>query len=145
MLDRTHKGSALPTLTLKDPQGSALSMPSLKGKPTLINLWATWCAPCIAELPTLNAMSNRADLDLQVVTVSQDMGEPEKVQAFLDQRGFAQLPAWLDSKGDLAFHYGVQTLPATIYYDATGREVWRYTGGMDWSGAEAGKLLAEAH
>ena len=67
-----------------------------------------------------------------------------KVRAFLDQRGFAQLPAWLDAKGDLAFHYGVQTLPATIYYDSAGREVWRYTGGMDWSGAEAAKLLAEA-
>jgi hypothetical protein len=63
-------------------------------------------------------MSNRADLDLQVVTVSQDMGDPGKVQAFLDQRGFAQLPAWLDPKGDLASHYGVQTLPTTIYYDA---------------------------
>ena len=142
-LDRSHKGSALPDITVKDPEGRELKLPSLKGKPLLINLWATWCAPCVAELPTLNGMSNRADLDLRVVTVSQDIGDPAKVQSFLDQRGLAQLPAWLDPKGDLAYHYGVQTLPATIYYDAGGREVWHYTGGMDWSGAEAAKMLAE--
>ncbi len=142
-LDRAHKGSALPDITVKDPEGHELKLPSLKGKPLLINLWATWCAPCIAELPTLNAMANRADLNLQVVTVSQDMSDPAKVQAFLDQHGFAQLPAWLDPKGDLASHYGVQTLPTTIYYDAAGREVWRYTGGMNWSGAEATAMLAE--
>ena len=143
-LDRTHKGSAIPDFALKDPEGAELKLPSLKGKPLLINLWATWCAPCIAELPTLQAIAGRADMNVQVVTVSQDMGDPVKVRAFLDSRGFAQLPAWLDAKGDLAFHYGVQTLPATIYYDAAGRELWRYTGGMDWSGAEAAKLLAEA-
>jgi thiol-disulfide isomerase/thioredoxin len=143
-LDRTKKGSPLPDFTMSDPSGQQLKLPSLKGKPVLINLWATWCAPCIAELPTLQAIAGRADLDLRVVTISQDMGDPAKVQTFLDQRGFAQLPAWLDTKGDLAFHYGVQTLPATIYYDAAGREVWRYTGGKDWSGAEAAKLLAEA-
>ena len=142
-LDRSHKGSALPGVVVKDPQGRELKLASLKGKPLLINLWATWCAPCIAELPTLNAISTRADLNLQVVTISQDIGDPAKVQAFLDQRGFAQLSAWIDAKGDLAFHYGVQTLPATIYYDAEGREVWRYIGGMDWGGTEAAKLLAE--
>ncbi len=144
MLDRSHKGDELPPFTLADPQGQQLRMPGLKGKPVLVNLWATWCAPCIAELPTLNALAGRADTGLTVLTISQDMGDAAKVEAFLKQRGFAQLPAWLDPKGDLAFHYGVQTLPATILYDAEGREVWRYTGGKDWAGAEAAKLLAEA-
>ena len=143
MLDRSHKGSQLPEFTLTDPSGKQLRLQSLKGKPLLVNLWATWCAPCIAELPTLNAIAGRADKGIQILTVSQDMGEPAKVQAFLAQRGFTQLPAWLDPKGDLAFHYQVQTLPATILYDAGGREVWRYIGGKDWAGAEAAKLLAE--
>ena len=142
-LDRSHKGSPLPDFTARDPEGRELKLPSLAGKPVLINLWATWCAPCIAELPTLNAIANHADLDLQVVTVSQDMGDPAKVRAFLDQRGFAQLPAWLDPGGDLAFHYGAQTLPTTIYYDAGGREVWRYTGERDWAAADSAALLAE--
>ena len=143
VIDRTHKGKALPDLTLRDQQGGELKLAGLKGKPALINLWATWCAPCIAELPTLNAMANRADLKLAVVTVSQDMAQTEKVQPFLDQRGLAQLPGWLDPKGDLAFHYGVQTLPSTILYDAAGHEVWRYTGERDWGSAESMALLAE--
>ncbi len=142
-LDRSHKGGELPPFTLADPEGQQLRLPSLKGKPVLINLWATWCAPCIAELPTLQAISNRADMNVAVVTVSQDTGDPAKVRMFLDQRGFAQLPAWLDPKGDLAFHYGVQTLPTTIYYDAAGREVWRFIGGRDWGSADTQALLAE--
>jgi thiol-disulfide isomerase/thioredoxin len=109
----------------------------------LINLWATWCAPCVVELPTLNAIAGRADLNLAVVTISQDMAQTEKVQPFLDQRGLAQLPAWLDTKGDLAFHYGVQTLPATIYYDAAGKEIWRFMGERDWRSEESMDLLGE--
>ena len=71
------------------------------------------------------------------------MGEPAKVQTFLDQHGFAQLPAWLDPQGDLAAHYQVQTLPTSIYYDAAGHEVWRYTGGRDWGSTDTATLLAE--
>ena len=144
-IDRSHKGTPLPTFTLNDPAGQKLALPSLKGKPTLINLWATWCAPCIAELPTLNSISNRADMNVRIVTVSQDMEEPAKVQTFLDQKGFAQLPAWLDPKGDLAAHYQVQTLPTSVYYDANGLEVWRFTGGRDWGSAESAALFTEGN
>jgi thiol-disulfide isomerase/thioredoxin len=143
--DRSHKGTALPDITLTDPGGRKLALPSLKGKPVLINLWATWCAPCIAELPTLNAISNRSDMHVQVVTVSQDMGEPAKVQTFLEQHGFAQLPAWLDPQGELAAHYQAQTLPSSVFYDAAGREVWRFTGGRDWGTVETAAMFAEVH
>jgi thiol-disulfide isomerase/thioredoxin len=142
-LDRSKRGTALPAITVQDADGKSLALASLKGKPALVNLWATWCAPCVVELPTLNAIANRADLNLAVVTISQDMGSPEKIQPFLDQRGLAQLPAWLDAKGDMAFHYGAQTLPATILYDADGIEVWRYLGDRDWGSEESLALLAE--
>jgi len=65
-LDRSHKGDELPPFTLADPEGNQLKLPSLKGKPVLINLWATWCAPCIAELPTLNAIAGRADMGVEM-------------------------------------------------------------------------------
>lgn len=142
-IDRSKLGSALPAITVADQTGQKLDLASLKGKPVLINLWATWCAPCVIELPMLNALANRADLNLTVVTISQDMSNTEKVQPFLDQRGLAQLPGWLDAKGDLAVHYGVQTLPATILYDADGKEVWRYAGERDWNSAESRTLLNE--
>ena len=145
VIDRSHKGSPLPEFTLADPQGDKLDLRSLKGKPALINLWATWCAPCVAELPTLDKIANRADMNLQVVTISQDTGGSEKVRAFLDERGFAQLPAWLDPENDLTFHYGTGTLPTTVLYDAEGKEVWRFVGGHDWTSAESAEMLAEAN
>ncbi|HEY0957702.1 MAG TPA: TlpA disulfide reductase family protein [Novosphingobium sp.] len=141
-LDRSHKGSLLPDFTLKDAAGKSLTLASLKGKPALINLWATWCAPCVIELPTLDKIA--AEGKVRVVTVSQDMQQTEKVAGFLIERGGRNLTPWLDPENDLAFHYEASTLPTTVLYDAQGREVWRYVGGHDWSGAEAAKLLAEA-
>lgn len=141
VIDRTNKGARLPDFTLEDPAGQKLVLASLKGQPVLINLWATWCAPCIKELPLLDKLAGK----VKVVTVSQDSADPKKVGAFLKDRGLKTLPAWLDPKNDLSFHYGTGTLPTTIYYDAQGREVWRFIGERDWSDAETDTLLAEAH
>ncbi len=129
---------------MRDPDGEELTLASLKGQPVLVNLWATWCAPCVKELPTLNAIANRADVGVEVVTISQDMGDAAAVQQFLDTRGLAQLPAWIDSAGALPTHYGAQSLPMTVLYDASGKEVWRYIGDRDWTDEESLKLLAEA-
>ena len=141
-LDRSHKGSAMPELSLADPAGGKLALASLRGKPVLVNLWATWCAPCVAELPTLDKLA--ASGTIRVVTVSQDSGDPAKVAAFLTGKGLAHLPAWLDPANDLSFHYATGTLPTTVLYDSAGREVWRYVGEHDWSGADTAALLAEA-
>ena len=143
-LDRSHAGKSLPDVTVRDPDEEELALYSLKGQPVLINLWATWCAPCVKELPTLNAIANRADVGVQVVTVSQDMGDATAVQQFLDRRGLAQLPAWIDAEGTLPTHYGAQALPMSVLYDASGREVWRYIGDRDWADEESLKLLGEA-
>jgi hypothetical protein len=79
-----------------------------------------------------------------VLTVSQDMGQPEKVSAFLKQRGVTRLEPWLDPENDLGFHYQA-TLPTSIFYDAQGREVWRVIGPREWDDAETKALLAEAN
>lgn len=142
-IDRSKQGSQLPDFTFKDPAGKTLTLASLKGKPLLINLWATWCAPCVAELPTLDKLAADRAGDLKVLTISQDLGQPQRVGEFLAQRGVKNLEPWLDPDNALAMHYEVQTLPTTIYYDAEGREVWRFVGGHDWSGAETAKMLAE--
>lgn len=141
VVDRSKRGSQLPDFTLSDPAGKQLRLADLKGKPVLINLWATWCAPCVAELPMLDALAKSGTV--RVVTVSQDMGEPEKVAGFLAQRGATALEPWLDPRNDLSFHYATGTLPTTIYYDAQGREVWRFIGGHDWSNAETRTMLSE--
>ena len=143
VIDRSHRGSVLPEFTLKDPAGKELPLSSLKGKPVLINLWATWCRPCITELPLLDKLAKNQANSLRVLAVSQDSQNLEKVAPFLSDRGFASLEPWLDPQNDLSFHYGTGTLPTTIYYDAQGREVWRFVGERDWTDSESTDMLAE--
>ena len=108
----------------------------------LVKLWAAWCGPCIKELPTLQALSQR-DGAPTVVEVSEDMGDRASVDAFLKQHGIDKLKTWQDPKSTLTTTLDAQVLPTTIYYDGKGREVWRYIGDLDWTGPEAAKLLAE--
>jgi len=143
-LDRSHKGEPMPELTLKDASGKTLALSTLRGKPTLVNLWATWCAPCVVELPTLDRLVDIREGKLKVLTVSQDMSGTEKIAAFIKERGGDNLEPWIDPKGDLGAKYQVQTLPTTILYDSQGREVWRFMGGKIWTNVEALTLVAEA-
>jgi len=144
MLDRSHKGEPIPDMTVKDAAGRTLSLPSLKGQPVLVNLWATWCAPCVVELPTLDRLVDLREGKLRVVTVSQDMSGTEKIADFIKTRGGDNLEPWLDPEGDLGAKYQVQTLPTTILYNSQGQEVWRFVGGKVWTSADALSLVAEA-
>ena len=141
--DRSHKGSQLPDFIFSDPDGNVVRLSLLKGKPLLINLWATWCGPCVAELPMLNDLAATAPRGLKVLTVAQDAAPPEKIAAFLKSRGMNNVEPWLDPEYQLDYHYSTGVLPTSIYYDAGGREVWRFTGARDWSNAETAMALAE--
>jgi thiol-disulfide isomerase/thioredoxin len=143
VINRSHRGSEIPDFVLKDASGKELSLTGLKGKPLLINLWATWCAPCVEELPALNRLAAKRAGTLKVLTVSQDMGQAEKVAAFLKDRA-PLLEPWLDPENALTDHYDTTILPTTIYYDAQGREVWRYVGPRKWDNDLAAAMLAEA-
>ncbi len=141
-VDRSHKGEAMPALRFEDAAGKPVTLADFRGKPVLVNLWATWCAPCVREMPTLDALAQRESATLHVVTVSQDM-EPAKVQPFLTERKLANLRAYRDPDLQFSTTMGV-SLPTTILYDRAGKEVWRVTGGLDWAGAEAATLIGEA-
>ena len=143
-LDRSQAGTALPDFTVTNEDGAQLNLTSLQGKPVLLNLWATWCAPCVVELPMLDAVAEDMEGRIKVLTVSQDTQAPEKVGPFLKERKVANLEPWLDREADLTFRLGAQTLPTTILYDAQGKELWRYVGGHDWTSSEARALIEEA-
>ena len=143
-IDRSQAGKAAPETSFEDPDGETVTLAEFRGKPLLLNLWATWCAPCVKELPTLDALAVREGGKLQVLAVSQDMEGREKVETFLATRRFKALDSYLAPEMQLMDALGVDTLPTTILYDPQGRELWRMTGEEDWSGAGAAALIAEA-
>jgi thiol-disulfide isomerase/thioredoxin len=143
-LDRSHAGSPAPTTEFEDPDGEPVSFAVFEGKPLLVNLWATWCTPCVAEMPTLDALAGHMGDRLQILALSQDTDGRAKVQAFFNQHRFKILEPYLDPKMDMMGELKLDTLPTTILYDAKGREIWRIVGREDWRSDRAAALIAEA-
>ena len=144
-VDRSRKGQPAPDVTFNDPDGGEIGMAEFKGVPTLVNLWASWCAPCVKELPTLDKLAARYEREgnLGIVAVSQDNAPQGSVVAFLDKLKVTRLGAFHDPRMALSGGLGVEVMPTTVLFDAQGKEVWRYVGDLDWTGEEASKLLAE--
>lgn len=139
-LDRSHAGSPAPNFPFIDAHGKVMTLHSFKG-PVLLNLWATWCGPCVKELPTLDALAKREAGRLTVVTLSQDM-DASKAAPFLAERHLVNIGAYTDAS--MRWLPAVTAnLPTSILYGADGRERWRLLGDRDWSGPAAAKDLAE--
>ena len=115
-VDRSHKGKPAPDATFNDPDGGEMSVADFRGVPVLVNLWASWCAPCVKELPTLDklARSHRDDGQLGVIAVSQDSGPQRSVVAFLDKLKIGDLGAYQDPKMALSGALGPDTVPADL-------------------------------
>jgi len=109
----------------------------------LLNLWATWCAPCVAEMPTLDALADRLNGKLTVLAVSQDLEGAAKVDPFFRNARFTRLQPYRDPQASLSIAYQAN-LPTTILFDSTGKEVWRMYGSANWAGPSTAALIAEA-
>lgn len=143
-LDRSFAGETIPAVVLLDPDGESLDLAEVDA-PVLMNLWATWCVPCIAEMPLLDELAADLDGQVRVLTVSEDLRGAEVVVPFFEQRELKNLPRWMDQQNELAFSYGGgAVLPLTILYDAQGNEIWRVIGAYDWSSATAREEVLEA-
>lgn len=142
-LDRSHRGESAPTIQFETPGGAKGSLADFRGKPVLLNLWATWCVPCVKEMPTLDALAVSLGDKAQVVVLSQDLDGATKVTPFFQKAKFRKLLPYLDTQAEFSLSMGVN-LPTTILYDSNGKEVWRMLGGMDWTGKTARELIAEA-
>jgi thiol-disulfide isomerase/thioredoxin len=142
--DTGNAGKRAPDVAITNDQGQPAKLSDLTGKPLLVNLWATWCAPCIKELPTLDALAARDAGKLQVVLVNEDLQGAAVVTPFLQKHPLKTLKPWLDSPNALLIPLKAASLPTTILYDADGREVLRVSRDLDWTGPEAAALLAKA-
>lgn len=143
-LDRNFTGETIPAITVRNPEGEELLLSEV-GEPVLLNLWATWCAPCVVEMPLLDELAADLEGQVRVLTVSEDMRGAEVVEPFFAERDLPNLPMWLDPDNALAFTFGGgPVLPLTVLYDAEGKELWRVIGAYDWGSEEARALVLEA-
>ena len=101
----------MPDTVFEAPNGEPVKLAEFMGQPVLVNLWATWCGPCIAEMPQLDALAAREAARMQVIAISQDMKGRPAVDRWWKEQTFAQLKPYLDQKADMSFAFGGGTLP----------------------------------
>jgi thiol-disulfide isomerase/thioredoxin len=131
-----------PALSFEDAQGEQLSLEDFRGKVVVLNLWATWCAPCRHEMPSLDRLqATQGGDDLQVVALSLDRGGLQQVEDFYQEIGVQHLGIYRDPTGAAGRELGALGLPTTVVIDPDGREVGRLLGPAEWDSAEALALL----
>ncbi len=141
---RDYSGTPLPAMTLSDPDGKTLDLSAIEG-PILVNFWATWCAPCVVEMPMLDTLASELDGEVRVLTISQDLRGAEVVTPFFAERDFANLEPWLDPQAELTDKFSENgQLPLTILFDGQGREMLRVSGAYAWDSEDAIALVREA-
>jgi thiol-disulfide isomerase/thioredoxin len=132
----------VPELSFLDADGDEVSLADFEGDVVVLNLWATWCAPCRREMPSLDRLQAELGEDgLSVIALSLDRGEVAKVRDFLDELEIANLALYHDPTGRAGHELGAPGLPATIVIDRAGQEVGRLLGPAEWDSADALALL----
>jgi len=130
-----------PGLALADLQGQVWRLEALKGRVVLVNFWASWCPPCLAEMPSLQTLSEVYGPDKLVVLAVNFKQSRPSIEQFV-QKTALQLPVLPDPQGQLARQWGVKVFPTTILIDARGQVRAVVRGEMDWTSAEAERMLA---
>lgn len=135
----------LPELAFTDAEDKPVTLSSYKGKTVLMNFWATWCAPCVKEMPSLDKLQAEMSKDKFVVLpLSLDGPSRAKVAPFYADRKLANLGIFFDKGKKVLGALGVSVLPTSILVDAQGRELGRLEGDADWDKPEAIALMKAA-
>lgn len=122
-------------------QEEALQLSDLKGKYVLLNVWATWCPPCVVEMPSLNRLAQTYNgEDFVVMTISMDKDD-ESIARFFAENDLDHLTRWRDPYFNLAGKLEERGLPITVFYDKGGQEIARLSGEADWDSEEAIGLI----
>jgi thiol-disulfide isomerase/thioredoxin len=137
----TNPKRALPPIVFTDADGAPHSLNQFVGRGVLLNLWATWCAPCIAEMPALDRLAAQLGADVAVLPLSSDRGGAAVVEKFYRAHDIAALGVWLDPRGEATQALNLRGIPTTLIIDRQGLEVGRIEGAVDWLAADAAAAI----
>ena len=133
---------AIVKTTFSDENDNTLNLSNYNGKVILLNLWATWCAPCRAEMPSLDALNKKITADkFEVVTVAVGRNSIPIMKQFFKENSITSLSLHRDPKMKLAASFGVRGLPATLILNPEGQEIARIQREADWFSQDAINLL----
>jgi thiol-disulfide isomerase/thioredoxin len=132
----------LPPISFSDAQGNTHRVADFQGHGMVINLWATWCSPCVAEMPSLEKLSRAvAKDDIAVMPLSSDRGGADVVENFFAKNNIRALPVLLDPSGAAAGAFHLPGIPTTLIVDRNGQERARMVGSANWGSPEAIALV----
>src|SRR5262245_4133956 len=131
-----------PAATLTGADGASFTLDSFKGRVVLLNLWATWCGPCVEEMASLDRLQAKlGGADFIVVALSEDFTGAATVSAFYRKHGIEKLGLYLDTKNELQGKLSIPGLPTTMILDREGRAVGALVGPAQWDAPEAVALI----
>jgi thiol-disulfide isomerase/thioredoxin len=134
----------LPETRFENGEGEAMSLADFRGSVVLLNIWATWCAPCRREMPTLDRLqATLGGPDFQVVALSIDRKGLPAVQEFYAELGLETLPIYIDETGAAQRALSVLGLPTTLLLDRDGNEIGRLLGPAEWDSPEMVAFLRD--
>ncbi|HET6608828.1 MAG TPA: TlpA disulfide reductase family protein [Rhodopila sp.] len=141
-LTRIDPPKDVPDVAFTGADGSEHHLTDFKGRGMVVNLWATWCVPCIEEMPSLAALSKAlAPADIAVLPLSSDRGGASVVSAWFSEHEITGLPVLIDPKGALAHAFGVRGIPTTFIVNTANQQVAKLEGAADWSTQEAQAMI----
>jgi thiol-disulfide isomerase/thioredoxin len=140
MPDRTKLGEfvpssqpfAAPAISLTDSDGHTQELSDLRGKLVIVNLWATWCEPCLREMPSLERLQSRLGERIAVLAVSEDRGGNKTVEPFIAKLGLKSVKIYIDPKSEVGHAFGARGLPTSFLIDREGKVLGRVEGAAEW-------------
>ncbi len=125
-----------PAFSAENLNGDMVSLNSQRGKVVLLNLWATWCPPCRAEMPSMETLYNKLKDEnftiLAIATPTPPRETREKIVNFIETNGYT-FPVLIDDSQEISYQYGSGSIPTSWIIDAEGKIVARFVGGMEWA------------
>jgi len=137
-LRETPEGRPIPeNLVFQDAEGRETRFDAFRGRGLVVNFWATWCPPCVAEMPALDRTHAALARDgIEVLAISSDRGGRAQVEPFYARTGLRHLAMWFDPRGAVGRAFGIRGLPTTVVLDRRGLEVARLEGEAEWDRPE---------